>query len=173
MLTLVRTSMWTKREKKKEKKKGFTLVELVIVVAIIAIIAVIAVPQFTTMTANAKASTMETNHNVLVSAVNQYIAANGSAPTALDDLNDYIAGTAADTGKFGNGIEVSSFKDKPAKSTYKIACVEGADKGDPVTITITSTLADVPTQFAEKVADRLGEMKDDGTTYECTTIIKV
>lgn len=40
--------------KKKQKKKGFTLIELIVVIAILGILAAIAVPKFTTTLSNAK-----------------------------------------------------------------------------------------------------------------------
>lgn len=158
MLTLVRNSMRTK----KEKKKGFTLVELVIVVAIIAIIAVIAVPQFTTMTANAKASTLETNHNVLVSAVNQYIAANGKLPNDIKDLDSFLAGETGTNGELTTTQAVASFANKPANATYKIGITSSTN-----TLKITSTLTNVPANF--DATNRLGKMSS--TSYVCETEI--
>ena len=50
--------------------KAFTLIELLVVVAIIGILAAVGVVAYNGYTASAKASTMKSNHNLVVKQVN-------------------------------------------------------------------------------------------------------
>jgi prepilin-type N-terminal cleavage/methylation domain-containing protein len=52
------------------KKKAFTLIELLVVVAIIGILAAVGVVAYNGYTNSAKASTMKSNHNLVVKQVN-------------------------------------------------------------------------------------------------------
>ncbi len=90
--------------KKRNKQKGFTLVELIVVVAIIAILAAIAVPNFMGLIEKAEDGKDIANATAIAGAVNVYNVLNsddakdqgdidgyttnalGEAATALDDL---------------------------------------------------------------------------------------
>jgi len=139
---------------KNSKKKGMTLIELVIIVAILGIIAAIAAPQFTEMTANARASALDTNHSLIVSAVHQYLAAYGKLPPDEEAITPYISGISK---------SLEGLKDKPNGSTYT-SDISGKATGS---VTIKSTLSNLPTSF--KAEERVGTFKDG--IYTCETII--
>lgn len=68
--------------------KGFTLIELLIVVAIIGILAAIAVPNFLNAQTRAKVARVQSDHNALINALEQYRIDNNTFP-GDHDLNDY------------------------------------------------------------------------------------
>ena len=78
--------------KKRNKKRGFTLIELIIVIAIIAILAAIAVPAFGQVSQNAKTNTdlanARTIYSVLTAEVAEGDLANNVNITDLSGLKD-------------------------------------------------------------------------------------
>ena len=64
---------------KKEKKKGFTLVELIAVIAILAILGAIIVPQIFGYMTRADRSKVQTDATIVLSAVQAYNADNSGA----------------------------------------------------------------------------------------------
>lgn len=93
---------------KKNKKKGFTLIELIIVIAIIAILAAVALPKFGDVRQNANEKTDIANAKTIANAATTLLAEEkleldetytvGDA--AATELNNYLQSTP--TGKAGN-----------------------------------------------------------------------
>ena len=72
-------------------QKGFTLLELLIVMSIAGVLAMVAVPRFTGAVALANTTKVQSDLNVLNSAIVLYEAEHGSYPANLTtDLKDYI-----------------------------------------------------------------------------------
>lgn len=69
---------------KKQREKGFTLIELMIVVAIIGILASVAIPAYTGYTQRAQVSEGFTIANGIKIAVAEFAVANGAFPSAAD-----------------------------------------------------------------------------------------
>ena len=103
---------------KMTNRKGFTLVELVVVVAIIAILAVIAVPRFVNITESSRVAAMESNFNVLRTAITMYAADHGGSlddltTSDLTELADYVSDVAS-------GADVLlHFQNKPNGAVYE------------------------------------------------------
>lgn len=92
---------------KKNKKKGFTLIELIIVIAIIAILAAIALPRFGEVRQNANVKTDISNAKTIANAATTlYTEERLAAGTytvgdsAATELNTYLQSTPK--GKAGN-----------------------------------------------------------------------
>lgn len=86
---------------KRNKKKGFTLIELIIVIAIIAILAAIAVPAFGNVTKKANINTDIANARTIYSVAVAEIA-EGKTLSTIDDLEglDVVPTPKATEGKF-------------------------------------------------------------------------
>lgn len=76
-----------KNKSKKNKKKGFTLIELIIVIAILAILGAILVPQITGYTNKAKKSKAAADATTVCHAVATY---NADAATPLTDSDSLV-----------------------------------------------------------------------------------
>lgn len=70
---------------KKNKKRGFTLVELIIVIAILAILALILVPQIGAYRQKAEKSNIQASAKTFKNAIDAY---NADADTPLTDVNN-------------------------------------------------------------------------------------
>lgn len=76
------------------QQRGFTLIELLVVIAILGVLASIAVPKYVGSTAIANGGKVLADLQSIDSAIQQYAAANGVEPAAIDDpelLKDYFA----------------------------------------------------------------------------------
>lgn len=73
---------------KKNRKKGFTLIELIVVVAILAILAAIAVPSFIGLQQQAKLSVDKANASIMCGAinVNNTLAESDTTKTKVEDV---------------------------------------------------------------------------------------
>lgn len=95
------------------KKNGFTLVELMVVVAIIGILVAIAVPVYTSAIENSREKAFESNHSIIVSAINMYVSAhNGKYPADLNALDNYLLNDK------GLTHSIDNLKNNPTGATY-------------------------------------------------------
>jgi general secretion pathway protein G len=71
---------------KKNRSRGFTLLELIIVISIMAILVSIAVPNFTTSIKQSREAVLRQNLFTLRSLISQYTLDKQKAPQSLQDL---------------------------------------------------------------------------------------
>ncbi len=117
-------------------KKGFTLIELLIVISIIGILAVALLPNILSAPATARDSGRKATLNSVLSALEQYKAANGAYPAAASgclptSLNPFFKGGALPTGA-------------PASTTTDSAlgCTAASAVGNPTSVAYCPLSAD-------------------------------
>ena len=77
----------------RQNEAGFTLIGMLIAVGIVAILALIAVPKFTSAIASANTAKIQSDLSTLNTAIAVYEIDNGTAPTNITDLADYLQDT--------------------------------------------------------------------------------
>ena len=102
---------------KKNKKKGFTLLELVVVIGIIALLAALAIPQYQSAKLSAIAATHNSNVRTMKSAAVLYLNENG------DETGDLVNGVK----NYLDGKELPKVaKEIDASETWEIKSENGA-----------------------------------------------
>lgn len=117
-------------------KKGFTLIELLIVISIIGILAVALLPNILSAPATARDAGRKATLNTVLSALEQYKAANGAYPAATSgclptSLNSFFKGTTAPS-----GAPIA------ARSDAALSCAAGAVVGDAAKVAYCPLSAD-------------------------------
>lgn len=70
--------------------KGFSMVELIVYVSIIGVILAIAVPKYTNALAMANTARIQADLQTMDGAIMMYYSENGTYPTTIGDLGDYV-----------------------------------------------------------------------------------
>ncbi|WP_297520651.1 type II secretion system protein [uncultured Clostridium sp.] len=117
------------KNKLKNKKKGFTLIELIVVLAVLAIIALIAIPNFNQIRENSKISSDKRGADLIDKAVTMLVQ-DGSisgkvtddAATETEDIKSGLYGYKSD-GKLGL-VEVGSTAEAIMFTTDEIKKIE-------------------------------------------------
>ncbi len=71
-------------------QRGFTLLEMLIVISIAGVLAAVAVPRFTNSIALANTARIQSDLQVLNSAIVLYQAEKGEWPTKIEQLSEYV-----------------------------------------------------------------------------------
>ena len=71
-------------------QKGFATLEVILMVMVIGVLATIAVPRFTNIATKANTAKIQSDLSSLDTAISIYYMENGSYPTGLSQLSDYI-----------------------------------------------------------------------------------
>lgn len=71
-------------------QRGFTLLEMLIVISIAGVLAAVAVPRFTSAIALANTARVQSDLQVLNSAIVMYQAEQGKYPSKIEDLETYV-----------------------------------------------------------------------------------
>lgn len=127
---------------KKNKKKGFTLVELIVVIAIIAIIAAVAVPTTISYVNKAKVSTAQNEANELANTLNTAFTDYSLSHTDLDRAGFVgILNSAMGEVSTVTGLEVT---DDSTSAAFVVIVKTNAKDGDTqVTVTKTYNLTNL------------------------------
>lgn len=75
------------------RQKGFATLEVILMVMVIGILASIAVPRFTSVTTAANTAKIQADLSTIDTAIAVYYMEQGSYPTQLNQLSDYLRGT--------------------------------------------------------------------------------
>ena len=67
-------------------KKAFTLIEIIFVIIIIGVIAAIAIPNLGNLTNKAKANTIKSDINTIITSIQNYVALNGN----INNIEDAV-----------------------------------------------------------------------------------
>jgi type IV pilus assembly protein PilA len=108
--------------KRKNNKKGFTLVELMVVVVIIGILVAIAVPVYNASSARAELGRCQANQRMIEGAIQQYIA---NTPT-YSEADVASGGWTFLDGYFKDGVPQCDGDDYTySATTHQVTCPNG------------------------------------------------
>lgn len=120
-----------------KNRRAFTLIEMLVAVVILGILTAIAIPIFNGITDNANIKAFESNHAIIVSAINMYISAhNGEYPRTVADLtdNNYLINDSGADIKL-DGATADGYTNNPGGAKYKLEFSTTAGKGFKLTST--------------------------------------
>ena len=75
-------------------RRGFSLLEMLIVISIVGVLSAVAVPRFTNSVAMANTARIQSDLQVLNSAIVMYQAEKGTNPAKIEDLETYVVDVA-------------------------------------------------------------------------------
>lgn len=103
---------------RKNKKKGFTLVELIVVIAILAILALILIPAITGYVGKAEDSTLASSARAIHSQAVMHVAENGFGETELQN----------ELSKGNDDVEISVASNEEQETYTITVTLKGKDK---------------------------------------------
>lgn len=108
---------------KKNKKKGFTLIELIVVIAILAIIAALAIPSFNSLKdSSAKQVAMSNARSVYTAGMAaEAIATDGTDTTIQKEFKELIKGMSG-TSSWDSAKDVATWKGNVNGKTWTATC---------------------------------------------------
>ncbi|MGL5576969.1 MAG: pilus assembly FimT family protein [Sarcina sp.] len=111
------------KNKLKNKKKGFTLIELIVVLAVLAIIALIAIPNFNQIRENSKVTSDKRGADLIDKSVTILVQDDSIKKEGVDDKGNQIAGTGTKVGlyRYNDTKEGLIFENATGTNTFTTA----------------------------------------------------
>ena len=101
-------------------QRGFATLEVILMVMVIGILASIAVPRFNEVTTAANTAKIQSDLSTIDTAISLYYMDNGSYPTALSQLKDYLKDSANIKPPTGKAYINGTATDISANPSYSI-----------------------------------------------------
>ncbi len=73
-------------------QRGFATLEVILMITVLGILSAVAIPRFTSVTTSANTAKVQADLSALDTAISLYQMDNGSPPTELNQLGNYIQG---------------------------------------------------------------------------------
>lgn len=112
-------------------QKGFATLEVILMVMVIGVLATIAVPRFTNIATKANTAKIQSDLSSLDTAISIYYMENGSYPTGLSQLSDYIKDVNNLKPPTGSAY-VEGTSTKINSANYEITVPTGSDEARAV-----------------------------------------
>jgi len=107
-------------------QRGFATLEVILMVMVIGILASVAVPRFNEVTTAANTAKIQSDLSTIDTAISIYYMDNGSYPTAISQLKDYLKDAANIKPPKGEAY-ISGTATKITATEYAITAEEGKE----------------------------------------------
>ena len=139
-------------------QRGFATLEVILMVMVIGILASVAVPRFNEVTTAANTAKIQSDLSTIDTAISIYYMDNGSYPTAISQLDDYLKDAAKIQPPTGYAY-INGTKTEITGPNYAITA--GAATGEESRATLDNHKAG---EFSKTATSSSGSGSGDGTT---------